>query len=140
MKILCLDIGTKRIGVAISDPMGITAQALSTIRREDDEGVASSIKRLLQEEAVKEVIIGLPLNMDGSRGPQADKAVSFADFLSRKIGIPIKMWDERMSTLQVERIMIKAGTSRQKRKRKIDQLAAQVILQSYLNSRSAERD
>lgn len=139
MKTLCLDLGAKRVGVAISDSMGITAQALATLKRENDAAMVQAVKDIVREEKVSELIIGLPLNMDGSRGPQAENAASFANYLSERISVPVKLWDERMSTLEVERVMIKAGTSRQKRKKKIDQLAAQVILQSYLNSKSRER-
>jgi len=132
MKILGLDIGTKRIGVAISDALGITAQGVLTLIREED--VVTRIKEILLDQGAEKIVIGLPLNMDGSRGPQAKAALQFAETLEKSLEVPVKLWDERMSTMQVERVMIEAGVSRAKRKKKIDKLAAQVILQSYLDA------
>ncbi|MFH1594484.1 MAG: Holliday junction resolvase RuvX [Candidatus Omnitrophota bacterium] len=133
-KILCLDLGTKRIGVAISDDLGMIARALTTIERGSDEELFETLKRILKEESAGEIVIGLPLNMDGSHGPKAMEASSFAETLEKKLDRPVKLWDERMSTMEAERVMIEADTSRRKRKRKIDKLAACVILQSYLNA------
>ena len=135
MRILGLDTGEKRIGVAVSDALGIIARGLFTLERETDEKVVERLKEIILEEEVTEIVVGLPLNMNGSTGPQAKSAIAFADNLREKLKIPIKLWDERMSTVQVERIMIAGGASRKKRKKKIDKLAAQVILQSYLNSK-----
>ncbi len=132
MRILGIDIGSKRTGIAISDELGITAQGLNTIESEKD--LISRLKDIIKSEGVNEVVIGLPLNMNGSAGPQAEKAIKFCDLLKGEIGLPVKLWDERMTTVEVERIMIEADTSRRKRKKKIDKLAAQVILQSYLNA------
>ena len=131
-RILGLDIGSKRIGVAISDALGITAQPLLTL--EAGEGVFDQLGEIIRKEEIKEIVVGLPLNMNGSRGPQAENAIKFADNLKDKLGMPVKLWDERLSTMEVERIMIEGGASRAKRKKKIDKLAAQVILQSYLNT------
>ena len=94
------------------------------------------LEQIVSSESIKEIVVGLPLNMDGSHGPQAKAAVIFADSLEKRLQKPVKMWDERMSTMEVERIMIAAGASRNKRKKKIDKLAAQVVLQSYLNAHS----
>ncbi|UCD54917.1 MAG: Holliday junction resolvase RuvX [Candidatus Omnitrophota bacterium] len=135
MKILGLDIGSKRIGVAVSDPLGITAQGLLTLEKTKDADFIKRLRDIILKEEIKEIVVGLPLNMNGSCGPQAKGAISFADNLKDKFEIPVKLWDERMSTMEVERIMIQADTSRSKRKKKIDKLAAQVILQSYLNAR-----
>lgn len=133
MRILGIDIGSKRTGIAISDELGITAQGLNTIESESEKNLISGLKDIIEREGVKEVVIGLPLNMNGSAGPQAERAIKFCDLLKGEISIPVKLWDERMTTAEVERIMIKADTSRRKRKKKIDKLAAQVMLQSYLN-------
>ena len=133
-KILGLDIGSKRIGVASSDALGVTAQPLTTLYSLKEDEVIDRLKEIVKKEDLMEVVIGLPLNMNGSSGPEAQKAIKFCDLLKDKLGIPIKLWDERMSTLEVERVMIQADVSRSKRKKKIDKLAAQVILQSYLNS------
>jgi len=134
MKILGLDIGSKRIGVAVSDELGITAQGLLTIERKSDEEVNHKLRDIISRDVIKEIVVGLPLNMNGSRGPQAEGAAAFAENLEKSFGIPVKLWDERMSTMEGERILIAAGASRAKRKKKIDKLAAQVILQSYLNA------
>ena len=132
MRILGIDIGSKRTGIAISDELGITAQGLNTLESEKD--LIGRLKDIIKSEGVNEVVIGLPLNMNGSAGPQAERAIKFCDLLKGEIGIPVKLWDERMTTMEVERIMIEADTSRRKRKKKIDKLAAQVMLQSYLNT------
>lgn len=134
MKILGLDMGSKRIGVAVSDGLGIIAEGLLTLEKEKDADLIRQLRDIILTEEIKEIVVGLPLNMDGSCGPQAKSAISFADSLKEKFDIPIKLWDERMSTMEVERIMIEADVSRAKRKKKIDKLAAQVILQSYLNA------
>jgi len=134
MRILGLDVGAKRVGVAVSDELKITAQGLFTIERKSDEELLNKIEELVLNNDVKEIVVGLPLNMDGSYGEQAKNAISFSDVLKEKFKLPVKLWDERMSTLEVERVMIDAGTSRKKRKKRIDKLAAQVILQSYLNA------
>ena len=131
-----MDLGSKRIGVAISDPLGIIAQGVMTLKRETDESDFERLRAIASEKEVGEIIVGLPLNMNGSHGPQAEGASLFADALKKKLNLPVKLWDERMSTAQVERVMIEGGASRAKRKKKIDKLAAQVILQSYLNTKT----
>ena len=136
MKVVGLDLGTKRIGVAISDALSITAQGLTTLQAEDEKKMMTLLKEILDTEGVAEIVIGLPLNMDGTQGPQALKAKQFSCTLKEKFKIPVKLWDERLSTMEVSRIMINAGVSRMKRKKKIDKLAAQVMLQSYLNAQS----
>ncbi len=133
MRTLGIDLGTKRIGLAISDALGITAQGLFTINVEEGD-VLSKIGEVVSKDDVREIVVGLPLNMNGSKGPQAIAAETFADNLKEKFNIPVKLWDERMTTKEVERIMIDAGTRRNKRKQKIDKLAAQVMLQSYLQA------
>lgn len=136
MRTLGLDIGSKRIGLAQSDALGITAQGLFTLERDTDENVFIRLRELVRTNDISEIVVGLPLNMNGSSGPQAKAAVAFADKLKESLNIPIKLWDERMTTMEVERIMIQADTSRAKRKKKIDKLAAQVMLQSYLSAQS----
>jgi len=134
MKVLGLDIGSKRIGVAISDALGVIAQSLLVLDRKEDEKTLKDLERIVLEKEVKEIVVGLPLNMDASHGPQAKGAAAFADILREKLNIPVTLWDERMSTMEVERVMIQGGASRAKRKQKIDKLAAQIILQNYLDA------
>ena len=131
MRILGLDIGSKRIGIAISDELGITAQPLETIKAGDLRKVVDLIK----EYKVEELVVGLPLNMNGSEGPKAREVISLAGSLKEKISVPLKMWDERLTTMAVEKELIRADVSRQRRRRSIDKLAAQLILQSYLDSK-----
>jgi len=131
MRILGLDIGDKRIGIAISDEMGWTAQGLKTISRDKDE--ISEIKEIIEGYEVKEVIIGLPKNMDGSIGPQGEKVIAFVERLKANISLPILLWDERLSTVSAEKTLLKADLSRRKRKALRDRLSAQFILQGYLD-------
>lgn len=134
MRTLGLDVGSKRIGVAISDALGITAQGRLSLERKSDEGVIDELRKIIEKEDVSEIVVGLPLNMNGSRGPAVKEAETFADNL-KKFGIPVKLWDERLTTREAERLMIAGGASRGKRKKKIDKLAAQLILQNYLGSK-----
>lgn len=135
MRILGLDFGSKRIGVAISDSLGITAQGLDVIEKGEGEEAIEYIKGVVAREGISEIVVGLPLNMNGSHGPKAQEAEAFAASLREKLGLPVRLWDERLSTMEVERVMIAGGASRNKRKKKKDKLAAQVILQSYLGAR-----
>ena len=137
MRVLGLDIGTKRIGLAISDELGVIARGLLTVERKEGEDIFERLKEVGCKEEVGEIVVGLPLNMDGSAGPKAKEATAFAETLKEKLKLPVKMWDERLTTVEAERLMIEGDTSRYKRKRKIDKLAAQLILQSYLNSKKA---
>lgn len=135
MRILALDVGTKRIGVAMSDELLITAQGGETIYRKDAKTDMDIIAKRIADNGVGEVVVGLPLNMDGSQGPKANEVIVFIEELSKVITVPVKTWDERLTTAQAERVMLEADTSRAKRKKHVDKLAAQVILQSYLDSR-----
>ena len=131
MRILGLDIGSKRVGVALSDELGITAQPLETVKRADFDKVLGYIA----EHQVTEVVVGLPLNMNGSEGPAAKEVIALVDSLKQKISIPIKLWDERLTTMAAEKELIRADVRRRERKKQIDKLAAQLILQSYLDSK-----
>jgi len=135
MRILALDVGTKNIGVAVSDELLLTAQGRQTIRRRNLKFDLSSIADIIRDENITEIVVGLPLNMNGSHGPKAKEITAFVEELSRLSAVPIKTWDERLTTVQVERVMLEADISRAKRKANADKLAAQVILQSYLDSR-----
>lgn len=141
MKTLALDLGERRIGVAISDPMGIIAQGYGTLDgRDEPSEIIGKLKEIITMESVNEVVVGLPLNMDGSEGRKAKEVLEFAEKLRTDLGIVVKTQDERLTTMQVERVMIEADTSRDKRRKKIDKLAAQVILQTYLDSVNIKKE
>lgn len=135
MRALGLDVGTKTIGMALSDELGWTAQGLSTIRRaeENPEKDFQEIAALVQEHGVDTIVIGLPKNMNGSIGPSGERSQIFADTLSEYVSCTIKMWDERLTTVAAERMLISADVSRKKRKQVIDKMAAVMILQGYLD-------
>ena len=134
-----LDFGTKRIGVAMSDELLLTAQGLDTIRRKELESDLALIKGVVDSNGVGEVIVGLPLNMNGTYSEKTKEAVLFVDELGKAISVPIKTWDERLTSIQADRAMLEGDMSRAKRRKLSDKLAAQIILQSYLDSRKRDR-
>lgn len=136
MRILGLDIGDRTIGVAISDPLGYTAQGVTTIRRKNEDKDIEELAKLCKEYNVETIVSGLPKNMNGTVGPQSEKVLAFCEILKRKIDIPVKMWDERLTTVAAEKAMLEADLSRAKRKKIIDKMAATYILQGYLDSLS----
>lgn len=135
MRIMGLDVGDKKIGVAISDPLGWTAQGIKTIIREQDrnDGI-EEIKKLINEYEVDKIVIGLPKNMNNTLGPQGEKVLQYAEIIKNQCNRPIVYIDERMTTMSAERTLIQADVSRKKRKTVIDKIAATYILQSYLDS------
>ncbi len=135
MRILALDVGSKRIGLAVSDELGFIAQALKTLDTKGRQRDIDSIIRIVNEMDVSEIVVGMPYNMNGSEGPQAQKVSEFADQLSRATSVPVLKWDERMSTLAAEKILLEADLSRLKRRKVIDKVAAAIILQGYLDSK-----
>jgi putative Holliday junction resolvase len=133
-KLIGLDLGTKTIGVAVSDGLRLTATPLETIARAKFTADAARIKELIEQNQVVGIILGLPLNMDGSEGPRAQSTRAFARNLIAKIAIPVAFWDERLSTSAVERMMIdEAGMRRDRRAEVVDKLAASYILQGALD-------
>lgn len=134
MRILGLDVGTKRIGVALSDPLSLTAQGLETIQRTNPAADLAMIRAVVAANDVGEIVAGLPINMDGTHSAQTKEVVAFLDGLARAVDVPIKTWDERLTSIQAERAMLEADLSRAKRKRLSDKVAAQLILQSYLDA------
>ena len=133
MRILALDHGTKRIGVAVSDETKTIAQPLEYIPAEPFADFLTRLKQLLREKEIDLILIGLPRNMDGSYGPAAEKVQTFVGVLANAITIPIKTWDERLTSAQANRVLIQGGARRDKRKQKVDQTAAAILLQSYLD-------
>jgi putative Holliday junction resolvase len=133
MRILALDHGSKRIGVAVSDETKTIAQPLEYIPAEPFADFLARLKELLIAKEVDLVLIGLPRNMDGSYGPAAQKVEAFAAVMRTAITVPLKMWDERLTSTMANRILIQGGVRRDKRKEKVDKMAAAILLQSYLD-------
>ena len=133
MRILALDHGSKRIGVAVSDETKTIAQPLEYIPAEPFADFLARLKQLLVEKKISLVLIGLPRNMDGSHGPAEQKVETFAGVLKTAITVPVKMWDERLTSTMANRILIQGGVRRDKRKEKVDKMAAAILLQSYLD-------
>jgi len=134
VRIMGLDVGSKTIGVSVSDELGLTAQGIAVIRRSALKRDIKEIKDWIGRYDVKEIVIGLPKNMDGSIGETGQACLAFAQVLREKTGLPVHLWDERLSTRMSERTLLEADLSRKKRKQVIDKLAAALILQSYLDS------
>lgn len=137
MRILGLDYGSKTVGVAVSDPLGLTAQRLDTIWRKQENKLRQTlarIKELVDEYQIEQIVLGYPKNMNNTVGERAEKALEFKEMLERRIGIPVIMWDERLTTVEADRTLIEAGVRRENRKQYLDGLAAVFILQGYLDS------
>lgn len=139
MRILALDFGEKRIGAAVSDPLGFTAQGLETIENKGKQNVFQALKELCRETNAEEMVIGLPVNMNGTVGPKAKQVLDLVPELQKELGIPVSTWDERLSSRQALRLMIEEGLSRVKQKKQSDQLAAMIILQGYLESKRPKK-
>lgn len=133
MRILGIDYGDRRIGLAVSDPGAIIARGLPTLKNEGEAEVLEAIRRLVAEHEIAEIVVGLPRNMDDSLGPQAQKTMRFAEQL-KVLGCPIHLVDERLTTAQATRVMTEAGLSREQQHRRVDRVAAQFILQIHLDS------
>jgi putative holliday junction resolvase len=130
---LGIDFGTKRIGVAVSDELGLTAQPLPTLEPSTDEAAVRAIRGLMDQYGVLEIVMGLPKNMNGTLGPSAERALAFARRLEESVSAKVTMWDERLTSMAAERLLIEADLSRAKRKRHVDQMAAALILQGFLD-------
>ena len=137
MRILGLDVGTKTVGVAISDEMGWTAQGLETIKINEERGHFGfdRISELVKQYNVDKIVVGLPKNMNSTIGPRGEACQQFAENLRELLQLDVVMWDERLSTMAAERLLISADVSRKKRKQVIDKMAAVVILQGFLDSK-----
>ncbi|MGY0009613.1 Holliday junction resolvase RuvX [Bacillus anthracis] len=137
MRILGLDVGTKTVGVAISDEMGWTAQGLETIKINEERGQFGfdRISELVKQYDVDKIVVGLPKNMNGTIGPRGEACQQFAENLRELLQLDVVMWDERLSTMAAERLLISADVSRKKRKQVIDKMVAVVILQGFLDSK-----
>ncbi len=136
MRIMGLDFGSKTVGVAISDPLLITAQGIEIIRRKDENKLRQTLARieeLITEYEVEEIVLGLPKNMNDTIGVRAELSLEFKEKLERRTGLPVHMWDERLTTVAADKTMMEAGIRREHRKEYVDKIAATFILQGYLD-------
>ena len=142
MRIMGLDYGSKTVGVAISDPLKITAQGIETITRKDENKLrktCSRIEELIKEYEVGLIVLGLPKHMNNDIGERAEKSIEFGEMLKRRTGLEVVMWDERLTTIEAERTLIENKVRREDRKKYIDKIAAVFILQGYLDSLSMSK-
>lgn len=139
MRIMGLDFGSKTVGVAISDPLGITAQGVEIVRRTQENKLRKTLARieaLIAEYQVEKIVLGYPKNMNNTLGDRVEKTEEFAEMLRRRTGLEIIMWDERLTTVEAQRTMMDAGVRREDRDKYVDMIAATIILQGYLSSLS----
>ncbi len=140
MRVLGLDVGSKTIGIAVSDELGIIAQGVSTLKRKGLQQDIAELRTIVENKGIEKIVIGLPKNMNDTLGPSAKMVLSFMGVLKRAVSVPIVTWDERLSTVAAERVLIEADMSRKKRKRVVDKVAALLILQGYLDSQARLRE
>ena len=140
MRILGLDIGTKTIGIALSDELSLIAQGLFTLKRKGLQSDIRELEKLIEERSVERIVIGLPKNMNNTLGTSANMVLSFIEELAKSVDLPVVTWDERLSTVAAEKALLEADMSRKKRKRVIDTVAAQLILQGYLDCQQRLRN
>ena len=139
MRIMGLDYGSKTIGVAISDPLGLTAQGIEIIRREDENKLRKSLRRieeLISEYQVEEIVLGFPKNMNNTIGDRAQKSLELKEMLERRCGLPVIMWDERLTTVEANRTLMESSVRRENRSKYVDMIAAVFILQGYLDAKA----
>ncbi|WP_176167389.1 Holliday junction resolvase RuvX [Mesobacillus jeotgali] len=138
MRIMGLDVGSKTVGIALSDELGWTAQGFDTLKINEEENVFGfdEIGKIIKEHEVSKIVVGLPKNMNGTIGPRGEASQFYARELEERFGIPAILWDERLTTVAAERVLLEADISRKKRKKVIDKMAAVMILQGYLNSQN----
>lgn len=139
MRIMGLDYGSKTVGVAVSDPLGITAQGVEIIRREKESKLRQTLARieaLIKEYQVESIVLGFPKNMNNTIGDRAEKSLAFKEMLEKRTGLEVVMWDERLTTVEANRTLIEGKVRREDRSKYVDMLAAVYILQGYLDSRS----
>ncbi len=143
MRIMGLDYGSKTVGVAISDALGITAQGIETIQRKEENKLRKTLARieeLVREYEVDRIVLGFPKNMNNTIGDRAEKSLEFKEMLERRTGLSVIMWDERLTTVEAERTLIESNVRREHRKKYVDKIAAVFILQGYLDSLSVKLD
>ncbi|MEY8334040.1 Holliday junction resolvase RuvX [Lachnospiraceae bacterium 47-T17] len=139
MRIMGLDFGSKTVGVAVSDPLGITAQGVEIVRRKSEKRMRQTLARIEELIGVYEVghlVLGYPKNMNGTEGPRCEKTKEFKELLEKRTGLSVTLWDERLTTVAADRSMMEAGLGRQERKEYVDELAAVFILQGYMDAQA----
>lgn len=139
MRIMGLDFGSKTVGVAVSDPLGITAQGVEIVRRKSPNKLRQTLARideLVREYDVEELVLGYPKNMNGTEGDRCEKTKEFKELLEKRTGLPVTLWDERLTTVAADRAMMEAGLERYERKEHVDEIAAVFILQGYMASKA----
>jgi putative Holliday junction resolvase len=137
MRVMALDVGDRRIGIAISDDLLLTAQSRPTLRRKNEEADIETIRKLAVDNQVHEIVVGQPLHMDGSKSAQSEKTGRFAERLREAVSLPVVLWDERLTTFEAEQHLEQMGLNWRQRREHVDKVAAMIILQNYLDSRPA---
>lgn len=143
MRIMGLDFGSKTVGVAVSDPLGITAQGVEIVRRKSPNKLRQTLARideLVHEYGVEEFVLGYPKNMNGTEGERCEKTKEFKELLEKRTGLPVALWDERLTTVAADRSMMEAGLGRYERKEYVDEIAAVFILQGYMAARTLKTE
>jgi len=143
MRLMGLDYGSKTVGVAVSDPLGLTAQGVETVWRKQENKLRQTMARieeLIAQYQVEEIVLGLPKNMNNTLGDRAEKSLELKETLERRTGLPVVMWDERLTTAEAERTLMETGVRRENRKQFLDQMAAVLILQGYLDRMNMNKD
>ncbi len=135
-RILAIDYGSRRMGLAVSDALGITAQGLETLQRKNNRADFGRLERTIREYQVREIVLGNPLRMSGQEGAQSQKVAEFAEQLRQKFKLPVQLWDERLTSAEANRLLREAEVSTQKRAQAVDRMAAVLILQSFMQARS----
>ncbi len=138
MRLMGLDVGSKTLGVALSDPLQFTAQGLEVIRRKKPADDLQRLAEIIEQYQVKKIVVGLPKNMDGTLGPQAGAVQGFIASLRERFALPVDTWDERLTTVAARKMLIQADVSRNRRKQVVDKMAAVIILQGYLDRMAKE--
>jgi putative pre-16S rRNA nuclease len=135
-RILAIDHGSRRMGLAVSDPLGITAQGLETLERKNKRADFGRLERIIREYQVREIVLGNPLRMSGEQGTQSEKVAEFAEELRQRFQLPVHLWDERLTSAEANRLLRENELSIKKRAQAVDRMAAVLILQSFLQARS----
>jgi putative holliday junction resolvase len=138
-RILGMDVGSRRIGLAVSDPLGITAQGIETLQRANKKSDFAHLSRVIREYEIKQIVVGLPLRMSGAEGTQSEKMQVFAEELRKRFKLPVHLWDERLTSAEANRLLRETDLSIEKRGKAVDRMAAILILQSWMESQSQQR-